>query len=125
MGGVKKFRKLVRGQLWGYIINVFRQGRTPAVDDFFISIPISERKSICVSSVTAAELAAAEIKHLGNDFGLFAYESSIDDPASIEIIAKFASREAAEKMVVMLELAFRSSGINRSVERHCTSAEWA
>jgi hypothetical protein len=95
------------------------------MDDFFVSIPVSDQKNICVSSMTAVELTSADVTNLGNDFGLFAYESSIEDPNEIEIIAKFASRDAAEKLVKILERAFRASGINRPIERCCTYADQA
>jgi hypothetical protein len=95
------------------------------MDDFFVSIPVSDQKNICVSSLTASELMSEDVTHIGNDFGLFAYETSIENPNEIEIIAKFASRDAAEKLVRVLERAFRASGINRPIERCCTYADHA
>jgi hypothetical protein len=86
--------------------------------DGFVSIPINDGKNICVSTIDRDGYEAAGVSNIGDDYGVFVYETSIDRPdAEIEILAKAVSREAADKLVRLLEAAHRALGANRPIER--------
>lgn len=85
------------------------------MDDYFISIPVSESKNICISPITGCEHESAEVS-LGSEFGLFVYETNQLN-GNVEVLAKLASREAAERLSELLAAASASKRLNRPIER--------
>jgi hypothetical protein len=89
------------------------------MDDCFISIPINDGKNICLSPIPAEYLSTADGLKLGDDYGIFLYETSSSSPGETpQIIGKLMSAEAAEKIAYLLEVAYRALGINRPIERY-------
>ena len=87
--------------------------------DFFLSLPINEEKNICISPLTAEDLSECGIQWLGDDFGLFIYETFVDNPAGeLDVLGKLASHEAAERLANLLEASQRHLRINRPAERY-------
>lgn len=76
------------------------------MDEVFVSIPLSEERSICISAITREMLDESGITELGDDYGFFVYETFPHQPqAGIEIIAKAASIDAAMKLAEILKAA--------------------
>lgn len=69
------------------------------MEDIFLSMPIDNRRMLCISPLSARSYRDAGGKGLGGEYGYFIYECDSANPQSgIEIIAKAASLEAALKL---------------------------
>jgi hypothetical protein len=87
------------------------------MDDFFMSVPITSTKNICISQLTGemARLAGAA-KSLASG-GFFVYATTPDAPmARIDILAKAASLDAAVTLGRLIAAAAQATGINRTHE---------
>lgn len=70
--------------------------------EVIFSRSISNEKSICISTLTRAQLRSCDALGRG-DIGYYLYERvSSGDEEEIEILARIASDEAAEKLAVFL-----------------------
>lgn len=79
------------------------------MDDLCWFAPCGANRTLCVSTLSQSVLQEAEIVSLGNDFGYFIYE--VDErprSAGIQILAKFASEDAAVRLAEILSLRLRS-----------------
>jgi hypothetical protein len=76
------------------------------MDDLYLSIRLDERRTICVSPISAKTYREAGGVGLGGDFGYFVYEMNEEQPESgVEVIAKAASAEAATRLFEMISMA--------------------
>lgn len=87
------------------------------MDDFFLSLPISESKNICISPVADRDLTEAWLQDPGDGCGLFIYETSAENPCEqIEVLGKVADIEAAEELARVLAIASAALRLNRLIE---------
>lgn len=74
------------------------------MEEYFGSVPISNSALLCVGGITRAEAAAAQ--EGGADVDGFGYYLFVADQSApkrpIEILAKFASNAAAERLARLL-----------------------
>jgi hypothetical protein len=73
------------------------------MDDVFLSARIDNRRSLCISPLSAKTYREAGGKGLGGDYGYFIYEVDQDQPqAGIEVMGKAKSIDAALRLFDLL-----------------------
>lgn len=63
------------------------------MDEFFFSLPLDSKKSLCIGSITRKEAANLPDSSLGDGTGLYLFTTAGDD--DIKVIARLASFEVA------------------------------
>lgn len=73
-------------------------------EEHFAYTPLNNAMALCVGSITDAEAARArEDGILTNGLGHFLFLASADLPsAPVEVLAQFASADAAEKLMALM-----------------------
>ncbi|MBV8889015.1 MAG: hypothetical protein JO305_05035, partial [Alphaproteobacteria bacterium] len=72
------------------------------MEEYYFDVPLSNSRSICIGSVTVAE-AAATGANFCDGLGYYLYLTDNDNPQATEVLARFASEEAAMRMTAMLK----------------------
>jgi hypothetical protein len=72
------------------------------MEEYYFHVPLSNSRSICIGSITVAEAAATGATFC-DGLGYYLYLSDDDNPQATEVLARFASEEAAMRMTAMLK----------------------
>lgn len=77
------------------------------MEEYFGSVPVSNATTLCVGGITSAEADRAKEDGLELDgFGYYLFLADNSEPNKpIEILAKFATNSAAEKLARLLQRA--------------------
>lgn len=77
------------------------------MQDYFAAVPLSNASLLCVGGITRGETEkAAEDGMLIDGFGYYLFLARQSDPTRpIEILAKFATEAAAERLVRLMSVA--------------------
>jgi hypothetical protein len=72
------------------------------MEEYYFDAPLSNSRSICVGPITQNEAAAAGAEFCDGR-GFYLYLADARDPQATEVLARFASEEAALRMSAMLK----------------------
>lgn len=72
------------------------------MEEYYFDTPLSKSRSICVGPITRNEAAAAEAEFC-DGLGYYLYVADADNPEGTEVLARFASEDAARQMSDMLK----------------------
>jgi hypothetical protein len=72
------------------------------MEEYYFDAPLSNSRSICVGPITQNEAAAAGAEFC-DGLGYYLYVCDAENPSGTEVLARFASEEAAIRMSAMLK----------------------
>lgn len=73
------------------------------MDEFFFSLAIDSKKSLCIGPITRREAATLADSGMGDGVGLYLFTCSSDANSEINVIAKIGSCEKAAVFANMLQ----------------------
>lgn len=72
------------------------------MEEYYFDAPLSNSRSLCVGPVTRNEAAATDVPFC-DSLGYYLYVSDSKNPDATEVLARFVSEEAAQRMSAMLK----------------------
>jgi hypothetical protein len=72
------------------------------MEEYYFDAPLSKSRSICVGPITKNEAAAADAEFC-DGLGYYLYVADAANPDGTEVLARFASEDAARHMSEMLK----------------------
>lgn len=72
------------------------------MEEYHFDARVSNSRSICVGAITRREAATSGAEFC-DGLGYYLYVTNPDDPEATEVLARFASEEAALRMSAMLK----------------------
>jgi hypothetical protein len=72
------------------------------MEEYHFDAPFSNSRSLCIGAVTRSEAAAADAAFC-DGLGYYLYVADTANPAATEVLARFASEEAALRMSAILK----------------------
>lgn len=80
------------------------------MQEYYFGVPVSNAKTLCVGPITREEANSVDVSFC-DGLGYYLYVADAgDDPASVEVLAKLASEDAAFRLSALL----KSAGIVRA-----------
>jgi hypothetical protein len=70
--------------------------------EYHFDVPISNARSLCVGPITRTEAAVTESSFC-DGIGYYLFVTDVDNPHATEVLARFASEEAARSMTETLK----------------------
>jgi hypothetical protein len=71
------------------------------MEEYYFDAPLSKSRSLCVGPITRNEAASADAPFC-DGLGYYLYLADTDNPSGAEVLARFASEDAARRMSDML-----------------------
>jgi len=72
------------------------------MEEYYFDAPLSKSRALCVGPITQSEAAAAGAAFCDGR-GFYLYVADAEDPQGTEVLARFATEEAALRMSAMLK----------------------
>lgn len=73
------------------------------MEEFFFSLPIDSKRTLCIGSITRREAANLADSWLGNGHGLYLFVADTNaQNEHIDVLAKVESCEAAQFLAIMM-----------------------
>ena len=71
------------------------------MEEYYFGVPLSNSRSLCVGPITRNEAAAAD-SGFCDGLGYYLFVADAENPQGTEVLARFASEEAAFRMAETL-----------------------
>lgn len=72
------------------------------MEEYYFGAPLSKSRSVCVGPITRDEAAATGAEFC-DGLGYYLYVADAENPQGTEVLARFASEEAALRMSAVLK----------------------
>ena len=94
------FGQMLASGFMGFLIVALL--RKWAMDEFFFSLPIDSKRSLCIGPITRREAANLSDSSLGDGTGLYLFVAENSPDGEVNIIARIGSYDTAAMFVRML-----------------------
>lgn len=72
------------------------------MEEYYFDAPLSKSRSLCVGPITRSEAASTDATFC-DGLGFYLYVADADNPSGTEVLARFASEDAARQMSDVLK----------------------